>query len=238
LVDVAKGASLPQTEVEDDLHLEGPTRSGPSDSGETNRGANQLSESRAPITLDLLLKVSAQHFRAKGFAGTTTRDLADSLSIQRASLYYHVKSKEEILWQICTRSLDRVIGAAESALVNAPVGERIRTLIVAHLETTLSDLNMHVVMLIEMKALSFHHAAELHSRRKAYLHLIQEQIASEQDAGHIRADMDPKVLALALLNLANWTVFWFDSEGAWSAEELSENLAEIFLNGCRQVGAA
>jgi TetR/AcrR family transcriptional regulator, cholesterol catabolism regulator len=236
VVDVSKGASLSETEVEDELHLENLIRNSPSDSRETDRGANQLSESRAPITLDLLLKVSARHFRAKGFAGTTTRDLADSLSIQRASLYYHVKSKEEILWQICIRSLNRVIDATESALVNAPVGERIRTLIVAHLEATLSDLNMHVVMLIEMKALSLHHAAELLSRRKAYLHLIQGQIASEQDAGHIRADMDPKVLALALLNLANWTVFWFDSEGAWSAEDLSENLAEIFLNGCRQIG--
>jgi TetR/AcrR family transcriptional regulator, cholesterol catabolism regulator len=43
----------------------------------------------------------ARLFWKKGFASTSTRELAESLGVQKASLYYHMESKEQSLYDIC-----------------------------------------------------------------------------------------------------------------------------------------
>ena len=43
----------------------------------------------------------ARLFWKKGFASTSTRELAESLGVQKASLYYHLESKEQSLYDIC-----------------------------------------------------------------------------------------------------------------------------------------
>jgi AcrR family transcriptional regulator len=42
----------------------------------------------------------ARLFWKKGFASTSTRELAESLGVQKASLYYHLESKEQSLYDI------------------------------------------------------------------------------------------------------------------------------------------
>lgn len=42
----------------------------------------------------------ARLFWKKGFASTYTRELAESLGVQKASLYYHMESKEQSLYDI------------------------------------------------------------------------------------------------------------------------------------------
>ena len=50
---------------------------------------------------DLILQKAAIMFREKGFAATSMRDLAESVGIEAASLYNHIRSKNEILEAIC-----------------------------------------------------------------------------------------------------------------------------------------
>ena len=50
---------------------------------------------------ELILRKAAAMFREKGFAATSMRDLAESVGIEAASLYNHIRSKNEILEAIC-----------------------------------------------------------------------------------------------------------------------------------------
>src|ERR1700677_309651 len=51
---------------------------------------------------------AASLFRKKGFAGTTTRELSDAIGVQKSSLYYHIDSKEALLFDLCTSTLEDV----------------------------------------------------------------------------------------------------------------------------------
>jgi AcrR family transcriptional regulator len=44
-----------------------------------------------------ILAVSVELFSDRGYAGTSVRDIAEAMGMTKASLYYHFRSKEEIL---------------------------------------------------------------------------------------------------------------------------------------------
>ena len=48
-----------------------------------------------------ILEVAVELFKEKGYMGSSVRDLATRLNIKAASLYAHIRSKEEILEWIC-----------------------------------------------------------------------------------------------------------------------------------------
>ena len=47
----------------------------------------------------------------------------------------------------------------------------------------------------------------------------------------MRSDISPKLLTLAMFNLANWSIFGFRPDGDSSAAEIADVLATIFLDG-------
>lgn len=47
-----------------------------------------------------ILEAAARLFAGKGFAGTSTREIADAVGIRQASLYYHFAGKDEILTEL------------------------------------------------------------------------------------------------------------------------------------------
>jgi AcrR family transcriptional regulator len=57
----------------------------------------QRVDARRTDTRQRILDVAAAQFAARGFAGTSIRDIADALGVTKAALYYHFASKEEIL---------------------------------------------------------------------------------------------------------------------------------------------
>jgi len=63
-----------------------------------------------------LLTVAAQLFHEQGYAATSTRELASILGITKASLYHHIRGKEDLLHAICLESLRRVHGDVAAAL--------------------------------------------------------------------------------------------------------------------------
>ena len=67
-------------------------------------------------TVDRLLDTAAALFWEKGFAATTTREIATALRIQQASLYYHMSSKEDLLYQIFGSSLHQFLADVPAAV--------------------------------------------------------------------------------------------------------------------------
>ena len=65
--------------------------------------------------------VASDLFRERGDAATSIRDIARALSVQGASLYAHVTSKEDVLWAIVDRAASRFETAADRAEAEAEV---------------------------------------------------------------------------------------------------------------------
>ena len=185
-------------------------------------------------TSERILATSAALFREKGYAGSTTRELAELLGIRKASLYHHIEAKEEILYQICIESLTRIINEMSKSIVAVVSREDLRRMIRSHVVEIVGTRDFHSVMLTEMRGLTPDHLVEVVALRDRYEQLIRDVVSQSQALGILRDDVAAKYLMLCLLNLLNWTIFWFKPSGDLNAEELGDLLARIYLEGaCR-----
>jgi TetR/AcrR family transcriptional regulator, cholesterol catabolism regulator len=191
------------------------------------------SEPAVGTTADRLLQTAATLFREKGYNATTTRELSERLGIQKGSLYHHVRGKEDLLVAISLESLRWITAAVAPARFEAEPANRLEAMIAAHVEAALDNRDMHTTMLVELRALSPDRRAQVLEQRDAYEQLIKDVISEEQEAGRLRFDIDAKHLTLALLNLLNWTIFWYDPDGPDTPVEIAAMLSSVFLGGAR-----
>lgn len=183
-------------------------------------------------TLKRLLAVSARLFRAKGFGAATTRELANLTGIQNASLYYHIKSKQDLLYLLSKDSLDHITSEVEAAVSGVDdAAERVRRLIFAHVTTMLADRDQHATMLIELRSLRGRNRNDITRRRDRYEELVRSVIQQCQSDSILRSDISARHLTLVLLNVMNWSIFWFDPGGELKPRQWARVLYAVFMNG-------
>ncbi len=170
--------------------------------------------------------------RKKGYAAASTREIAGILGIRKASLYYHIENKEDLLYAICKSSLDQIRRDVAAALetVQDPL-ERTRTLIRAHIKNLVRDQIAHSVAVGEMHALSGERLKEVIALRDAYEELVRSVLHEARKAGVLRDDVGIKYLCLILLGLLNRVEMWYRRDGALSPDQLARVFEAIFLTG-------
>lgn len=178
-----------------------------------------------------LLETAASLFADRGYAQATTRELAERLGIQKASLYHHISSKDQLLLEISLESLRRIHAAVQAVAISAAPVERLERVIETHVDRALADQDMHTVMLTELRSLSGVARAEVVASRDRYEALIRDVVAVAQTAGVVRRDVTSRHLTLLLLNLVNWTIFWYHPGEELDPPRLGRMIAAVFLEG-------
>jgi DNA-binding GntR family transcriptional regulator/AcrR family transcriptional regulator len=183
-------------------------------------------------TSELVLGAAAALFGEKGFSETTTRAIAARLNIHQASLYYHISTKEDLLYRINRLTLETVEQHVRRAIENHHTSrDRLSALIQAHLRGLFENPHRALATISEYRSLSRAHHRELTELRGNYSDLLDKELASAVKAGIVRKDIPVSVLRLALLNYLNWTPRWFHLSGPLSLDELAAIYCRVFFDG-------
>jgi AcrR family transcriptional regulator len=103
--------------------------------GKSRSGGNMRNK------IDILM--AASHlFSKQGYYGTSMRELTRSLDLQRGSLYSHVTSKEQLLWEIVNGVADAFMEQAEAVSQLLPLEEQMAQLVRGHLEVIATERKM------------------------------------------------------------------------------------------------
>ncbi len=95
------------------------------------------------MTRDDILDAAAQVFRLKGFHGASMNDIANAVNLQKASLYHHVSSKQEILLELLDRALvlltERISDISTQTL---PPDRKLRLMIREYLQILAENMDL------------------------------------------------------------------------------------------------
>ena len=181
-----------------------------------------------------VIRTAEKLFMEKGFMAASMRDIAAELGIEAASLYSHIKSKDEILETICFRIADQFLSAIEDVNdVYFDAEEKLRTLVKAHIRILTSDLNASVVFLHEWRHLNEPKLSEFKELRNKYENEFKKIIQLGEDENVFQA-VDKKFAALTILSTLNWITEWFKPNGRMNSDEIAENLSDFILTGLKK----
>lgn len=197
-----------------------------------------MSESLANLSRkEQVIRKAAELFKDKGYAAASMRDLAQMLGIEAASLYSHIKSKEEILRTLCfdmaaefRTSLDEV------EKHNVPASEKLRRGIIGHIQVMARDLTASAVFMNEHRHLSQPYLRDFLLLRINYINRFKKIIEDGVKSGEFKNTIDKKLAVMTLFSSLNWMPMWYDPVGTIEPVELGLQLADMLVNGLKKNG--
>src|SRR5712691_2367335 len=96
-----------------------------------------------------LTRAAARLFAEKGYHGTSVGDLAEALGVQKGSLYSHIDSKADLLWEVAREGAEAFHAALDTVPEEGPVLERIQAALRAHLRVVAEQLDIATVFIRE-----------------------------------------------------------------------------------------
>ena len=178
-----------------------------------------------------LTRAAARLFAERGYHGTSLADLADALGMQKPSLYHHISSKEDLLWEIASAGANAFHAGLDAVPEDAPAAERIRLALRSHLRVVADQVDVATVFTREWRALEGEHRKEFVAERRRYEERIRELFRDGVDRGQRRTDLEVGTAALAFLSAANWAYTWL-RPGA-DTDELADRFHALLLDGAR-----
>ncbi len=188
---------------------------------------------RKPYNLDAILDLAVRVFRERGYDGSSLDDVARAAGITKASIYYHVRSKEELLARGVGRALDALFAVLdERPAKTGRAAARLRYIVHRTIEITVDQLP-EVALLLRVRG-NTPVERRIMERRRAFDHLIARVMRKAQRQGDLRADVDPRLATRLLFGMLNSITEWYRPGGAMDAAEVAEAISRVAFEGIEQ----
>jgi AcrR family transcriptional regulator len=168
-------------------------------------------------------------FGTLGFAQTTLEDVAAEVGINRATLYYYVGTKEELLVALLDEPIETLRRRMEEiAAQPVPAREKLERSLTEYARAMaerpelmiFQGENVHQVM-------SGPEADAIRGNADRYGKVLAEVISDGARSGDFRADIDPAVAVLGILGMFNWMHRWYDPGGPRTLESFGADFTSM-----------
>lgn len=186
---------------------------------------------------DVLLATAERLFAECGYEATSVRDIANAMNIKAGSLYAHIETKEDLLWEILTAAADRFFSAIDPIVKSDLLPtEKLRRMMAAHVHVITDGSSLAAVYMNEWRHLTDPRRTEFAGRRDAYEALVRGVVREGIRSGEL-ADLDEKFATLLILSSMNWIYQWYRADGPMTPDEIARKLTEMLFKGLRRAGA-
>jgi TetR/AcrR family transcriptional regulator, cholesterol catabolism regulator len=180
-----------------------------------------------------ILEAATKVFRQKGYDRATLRDIANEARLLPGSLYYHIRSKEDLLRLIVEQPIRDLCAQLEDLVVaDAPAAEKLGCAIGLHLhafDAHYPSLFVYLQNLLQVDAMR----RPLQKQAKRYEECWQRLLIQGIQSGGFPPDLDVKVATFAILGMCNWMHRWYLQEGRLSIDDIIRQFTRLVLNGLR-----
>ena len=178
-----------------------------------------------------IITIAAKLFKEKGYSAVTMRDIAQAMDIKAASLYNHIKSKQEILILIVidiaeefTNVMNEIVNADISAI------QKIEKVIELHINITLRNADALACLNNDWMHLTADDLVHFIKMREDYEDnfriIIQKGIADNEIK-----NLNVEVIIFSTLSTLRTLYLWYGKKKSPNPQILKSNMIEVLLNG-------
>jgi AcrR family transcriptional regulator len=178
-----------------------------------------------------IIAISAQLFKEKGYSAVTMRDIAQAMHIKAASLYNHIKSKQEILVLIIieiaeefTNTMETIVNSEENTI------QKLEKVIQLHIDITLRDANALACLNNDWMHLADAELAYFIKMREDYednFRTIVKKGISNQELKNLNVE----VMIFSILSTLRTLYLWYGQKKIPNSNVLKSNMIQVLLNG-------
>ncbi len=182
-------------------------------------------------TRERILRVATEMFAERGYHGTSVADLGIAAGIKRGALYYHIGSKEELLFDLSKRHVEEALARGTAVVEqNLHPIDKLRALAREHVAAVAARRAEVTVVMREMHTLTGERAEQLKALRDQHQALFRRVLEEGVERGVFRTH--DAVTVLGIMGLYNWTHVWLDPvNGPLSADEVADRLTDTVIYG-------
>ena len=178
-----------------------------------------------------LTRTAARLFAERGYHGTSIGDLAEAMGVQKGSLYAHIESKQDLLYETMRDGAVAFHAALDAIPEDAHPVEKIRLALRGHLRVVAEQLDVATVFVREWRYLDGERRDEIIAERRRYEERFRALFREGRDLGELRTDLDDATAALLALSAANWAYTWL--RPGRNTDDLADEFYALLVDGMR-----
>ena len=184
-----------------------------------------------PSMKETITAVAVDLFHRKGYFATSISEIAGQCGIQKASIYYHYPSKENILYHIQQATMEELTAYLHENLADlTDIEERMGAAVRSHVRFHLNRQKETFIANSELRGLTPEHYRKIVRKRDEYEQIFQHLIGEGCRRG-LFAAADVKIISYAILTLCNAGAFWFRSQGRMPVDAIADIYEKFVLRG-------
>lgn len=180
----------------------------------------------------MILAEACQLFAARGFDGTSIRDIASAVGISNAALYHYFADKDELLARIVISVIERQCAMMEERVSpHDNPSEKLRVFMQAYADFFEKNMAESIASSRSFSALEdpLQRERAIYWRDR-YESMLRAIIREGMETGEFR-EGDVALTGRAVLSCLNWMYRWYSPTGELRPREIVEAYAEVLIGG-------
>ena len=187
-------------------------------------------------TYEEILEAAAQAFSKNGYDGSSLAEIAKAVGIKTPALYYHFKSKNEILYAYLVRSGEHILTAVQQSVTAAGADpeKRLCAYVKSYIRTqlemidTMPSVNTVIYSSTLSKALTRSQHKWVQDWERRIVELIRNILEDGQKEGVFQFhNLAPT--AFFIMGSIDFVVNWYRTDGSLTIDDLATEYANLAL---------
>lgn len=181
-------------------------------SGESprRRGRPRLTEPSAEYLRrrDEIIETAVQVFHESGYEAGSLDDVARAMDLRKASLYYYVDSKAQLLYLIFDRAISSALERLDELSAIEEPAQRLAAFVEHQVSMVADERSLFAVFFDSRPRLDASYEEQIRDKERRYYGRFVDAVRAAAAAGTI-PPIDPRYGAQALLGMTSWTYKWY-----------------------------
>lgn len=189
------------------------------------------SRARNRARMEEILSSAAKLFYSKGYHATTIEDVARDVGMLKGSLYYYIRSKEDLLYELLLDVLVKGEERVESAIAEGKTPEEKLRLALREQIVYIIENQVRVgLFLHEFDVVAGRRRNRIVDQMRQYQSIFVGIVQEGQRAG-VFVDGDAFLLVDGILGACNWIYRWYPGTRRPSMDSVVNTFVPLLMNG-------